>query len=109
MDPAIDGAAVHSDPTLGKPLHDVGIAQAIADVPPDAKAMTSSGKPPCEKALVERAVKRRLQALQRQRCPPSRVCPSRRARSHTEYTPRPTPLTQFAVGHCTAHPVATIP
>jgi hypothetical protein len=33
-----------------------------------------------EKALADRAVKRRLQAWQRQRCPPSGVRPSRRLR-----------------------------
>src|SRR4051812_9516670 len=40
--------------------------------------MTSSGKACREKALAERAVNRRRHARQRQRCPPSRVWPSRR-------------------------------
>ncbi len=43
--------------------------------------MASSGKAWCEKALVERAVTRRLQSVQRQRWPPRRVCPSLRVRS----------------------------
>jgi hypothetical protein len=46
-----------------------------------ARAMTSSGKPWREKALVERAVKRRPQSLHRQRWPPKRVSPSFRVRS----------------------------
>jgi hypothetical protein len=47
---------------------------------------SSSGAPPggpntCTPQLTERAVKRRSQTLQRQRWPPSRVCPSRRMAS----------------------------
>ncbi len=46
-----------------------------------ARAITSPGKAWWEKALVERDVKRRPHTLQRQHCPPSRVCPSLRIRS----------------------------
>ncbi len=33
LDPAIDGAAVNNKTTFCKPLHDIGIAQAVPDVP----------------------------------------------------------------------------
>jgi aldehyde:ferredoxin oxidoreductase len=46
-----------------------------------ANVMTSSGTPWWAKALVERAVKGRRQALQGQRWPPRRVCPSLRIAS----------------------------
>jgi hypothetical protein len=34
LDPAIHGAAVNDEATLGKPFDNVGIAQAVADIPP---------------------------------------------------------------------------
>jgi hypothetical protein len=33
LDPAIDGAAVHDEASLGKPLDDVGVAQSVANLP----------------------------------------------------------------------------
>ena len=33
LDPAIDGAAVNDETTLSKPLDDIGVTQAIPDVP----------------------------------------------------------------------------
>ncbi len=37
LDPAVDGAAVDDEAALGKPLDNVGIAQAVADVPAHAQ------------------------------------------------------------------------
>ena len=38
MYPAIDRAPIDHGATFGKPLRDIGVAQAIADVPPDGKS-----------------------------------------------------------------------
>jgi hypothetical protein len=34
LNPAVDRTPISGETTLGKPLHDIGVAQAIADVPP---------------------------------------------------------------------------
>jgi hypothetical protein len=81
LDPAIHRAAVNDETTLSKLLDHIGVPQAIPNVPVTARAITSPGKAWWEKALVERDVKRRPHTLQRQHCPPSRVCPSLRIRS----------------------------
>ena len=74
------------------------------------RAMTSSGKPCCEKALVDRAVKRRPQSLQRHRCGPSRVCPSLRVRLRPHRMHCMITLSSTICGdRCTAHSVATKP
>ena len=91
LNPAENGTAVNDQAALGEPLDDVGVAQAVAHIPANGRAITSSGKPWLVKALVERAVKRRPQAVHRHRCPPSRVCPSRRVVS----------LPPIRADHCT--------
>ena len=35
LDPSIDGAAVDGQTTLGEPLNDISVAQAVANVPAD--------------------------------------------------------------------------
>ena len=37
LDPPVDCAAISREATLGKSLHDIGVAQAIADIPADRK------------------------------------------------------------------------
>ena len=34
----VDGAAVHDEASLGEPFHDIGIAQAVANVPADRQS-----------------------------------------------------------------------
>ncbi len=34
LHPGVDGAAIDDEPTLGEPLDDIRVAQAIADIPP---------------------------------------------------------------------------
>ena len=38
LDPAIHGAAVNNEAWLGEPFHDIGIAQAVANVPADRQS-----------------------------------------------------------------------
>ncbi len=57
-DPIIDGTRVDGHAPLSQPLHDIGVAEPIADIQRTARAITSSGKAWLENALVERAVKR---------------------------------------------------
>src|SRR3712207_6710137 len=37
LDPPVDGAAIDGEATFGQPLNDVGIAQAVADIPPHSQ------------------------------------------------------------------------
>ena len=86
MHPSKDGASVDNNASFSKPLDDVGVTQ--------------SGVPCPEKALVERAVNRREHAAHHQRCPPKRVCPSRRVASlphRIHSTTRPFPISRRLV------------
>jgi hypothetical protein len=38
LNPTIDGAAVHDQASLGEPFDDIGIAQAVANVPADRQS-----------------------------------------------------------------------
>jgi hypothetical protein len=38
LDPSVNGAAVHAQASLGEPLDDIGIAQAVADIPADRQS-----------------------------------------------------------------------
>jgi hypothetical protein len=62
--------------TLGQPLANLRVAQAVADVPVTARTITLSAKARPENAEIEGRVKRRRQRLHREQCPPSFGVPS---------------------------------
>jgi hypothetical protein len=60
--PTIDGASVDHDAPFGESLRHmglrhIGIAEPVADVPPDGKSADLIGVAAAEKALAERVVK----------------------------------------------------
>src|SRR3712207_4097813 len=111
LDPAIDRAPIDHDAPFGEPLHDVGVAQTVADVPSDGKSDHLIGE-----AMVRESARRACgetatalsatPALASQTCAP--ISPSCPTTAPDTLHSQPLSSTSPA-DHCTAHPAATEP
>ncbi len=94
LDPALDGAAIHHEPAFSEPRDDVGVAEAIAHVPPH-----SYGDHIIREGMVRKGARRARGASADRRCYIATVdhraaCVHlvASARFRIEYTARPTPF-----------------
>lgn len=76
LDPGIDGARIDAYATFGQPRGDIGVTQAIAEIPADRQGDDVIREAVAMIAEPDRAGIRRLQPLQRYSCRPCRSRPA---------------------------------
>src|SRR5207342_909341 len=102
-------APIDVDPALGQPLRQVGVAEAVADVPPDGQRdhVVSEAAPGEGTGRASREPAPTLVAAPALPAQPSLAVPSGPSPAAPDAPHRPPLSTASQVGECTAHPTAT--